>query len=82
MEELVMLRVVISLDCDQCRQSYYQAAVSSDTKSIFWQSYAEDLLGCASMDGWFTDGDRILCKECVEDDEAECDKQEAAVAVS
>ena len=77
-----MLRVVISLDCDRCRQSYYQAAVSSDTKSIFWQSYAEDLMGCASMDGWFTDGDEILCKECVDEDEAECDNQEAAVAVS
>ena len=71
-----MLRVVISLDCDRCRQSFYQAAVSSERQSLFWESYAEDLMCCASMQGWFTDGDEILCKDCFEkeDDEAECDE--------
>lgn len=66
-----MLRVVISLDCDRCRQSYYQAAVSSDTERLFWESYAEDLKCCASMEGWLTDGEEMVCDDCIkgEDDE-------------
>ena len=78
-----MLRVAISLDCDRCRQSYYQAAISSDTKSIFWESYAEDIKCCASMHGWFTDGEEILCDECFEkeeDGDAGCDEPVVAFA--
>jgi len=74
-----MLRVVISLDCDRCRQSYYQAAVSSDTERCIWESYAEDLKCCASMHGWYTDGEETLCDDCVEQAEAEYDEQQAAL---
>lgn len=79
----MMLRVAISLDCDRCRQSYYQAAVSSDTESFFWESYAEDLKSSASMHGWHTEGDEIVCADCVEQEEEEelNEKEQAALAV-
>jgi len=72
-----MLRVVISLDCDRCRQSYYQAAVSSDRESYIWESYAEDLKVCASMHGWYTGSEDVLCDDCVERAEAEIERAQA-----
>lgn len=72
-----MLRVVISLDCDRCRRSYYQGAVSSDPESFFWESYAEDLKCCASMHGWCTDGDEIVCDDCAAEAEAADEGQQA-----
>lgn len=77
----MMLRVAISLDCDRCRQSYYQAAVSSDTESFFWESYAEDLKSCASMQGWCTEGDEIVCADCVDQEEELNEDEQAALAV-
>ena len=73
--------MAISLDCDRCRQSYYQAAVSSDTESFFWESYAEDLKCCASMQGWYTGGEEIVCADCVAQAEELYEKQQAVLAV-
>ena len=73
--------MAISLDCDRCRQSYYQAAVSSDTESFFWESYAEDLKCCASLQGWYIGDEEIVCNECVAQAEELYEKQQAALAV-
>jgi hypothetical protein len=67
-----MLRVVLTLDCDRCRQSYYKAAVCTDPESFFWESYASDLKDCAGFDGWYMGEDDteqvdVLCDECVEE---------------
>lgn len=59
-----MLRVVLTLDCDRCKQSYSKAAVSTEPDSLSWESFAHDLKGCAAFDGWDTDGDAISCPEC------------------
>ncbi len=66
-----MLRVVLTLDCNECGQSYDKAAVCTDAEPFFWESFANDLMSCASFDGWYTseydDENRdILCDECVE----------------
>ena len=75
----MMLRVVISLDCDRCRQSYYQGVVSSEADSDFWESEAEELKICASMEGWYTDGEEIVCDDCVEKAEAQYESQQAVL---
>lgn len=66
-----MLRVILTLDCDRCRQSYYKAAVSTDLEAFFWESHSEDLKSCAGMDGWYippaeSENQEIFCDECVE----------------
>jgi hypothetical protein len=59
------------MDCDWCRQSYFQAAVSTDPETFFWESYADDLKNSASMHGWETEGDKILCDDCLESEDME-----------
>ena len=64
-----MLRVVLTIDCDRCKQSYWQAAVSNDPESLLWESLASDLQDCAGGDGWRVGekiGEEIVCDECVE----------------
>lgn len=76
-----MLRVVISIDCDICRQSYYQAAVSNDSESIFWESLALDLQSCAGGHGWRVSGDiggEMICDECIERMEEELEPESVA----
>lgn len=65
-----MLRVVLTIDCDRCKQSYYKAAVSNDPESFFWESFASDLQSCAGSDGWRVGegiGEEMICDECVEE---------------
>ena len=71
-----MLRVVLTLDCDRCKQSYYQAAVCTDPEPFFWESFAYDLKCCASGDGWYTGEDEtdnadLVCAECLESEPEE-----------
>lgn len=69
-----MLRVVLTIDCDRCRQSYYQAAVCNDPEPFFWESFASDLQDCAGGSGWVTSeeiGGEMICDECVERAEAD-----------
>ena len=71
-----MLRVVVMLDCNECGQSYYKAAVCSDPDPSFWQSFANDLTTCAGIDGWFTtteydngndtESSYVVCDQCLE----------------
>ena len=69
-----MLRVVLTLDCDRCRQSYEIAAVSTDPEPFFWESFAEDLKSHAGGDGWETDGNEIICSDCLESEQKELDE--------
>ncbi len=65
-----MLRVVLTIDCDRCKQSYWQAAVSNDPEPFFWESFASDLQGCAGGHGWVVPeeiGGEMICDECVEE---------------
>lgn len=64
-----MLRVVLTLDCDRCKESYYQAAVSNDPEPLMWHALANDLQCCADGAGWRTGlkiGDEVICDECVD----------------
>lgn len=66
-----MLRVVLTVDCDRCKQSYEKAAVCTDSEPFFWESFAHDLKDCACMDGWHVGEEEpgneiILCDECVQ----------------
>jgi hypothetical protein len=75
-----MLRVVLTLDCDRCRQSYEKAAVSTDTDSFLWESFANDLKCCAAGDGWRTEiDDYTLCDECWEKEEQEGEPEDVPV---
>lgn len=67
----MMLRVVLTLDCDRCKESYPKAAVSTDPRSVWWECIASDLKGAANFDGWVI-GESIgmLCNDCVEGLEA------------
>lgn len=69
MRDLHMLRVVLTLDCDRCKQSYYKGAVCNDPEPFFWVSFASDLQSCAGLDGWvFEDSlsGQMVCDECAE----------------
>lgn len=66
-----MLKVVLTLDCDGCRQSYEMAAVSTDPEPFFWESFANDLKSSAGCDGWDTEGDEIICSDCLENEQKE-----------
>lgn len=64
-----MLRVVLTIDCDMCRQSYDMAAVSNEPESFFWESFASDLQDCAGGHGWRVSeeiGGEMICNECLE----------------
>ena len=59
-----MLRLVFTLDCDRCHQSYEKAAVCTDSETLLWESFAHDLKTCAAMDGWDTE-EQIVCDDCL-----------------
>jgi hypothetical protein len=63
-----MLRVIFTLDCDRCRQSYEKAAVCADPEPLFWETFSQDLKACAALDGWDTE-EEIICSACLEADE-------------
>lgn len=78
-----MLRVLISIDCDRCRQSYYQVAVSNDSESFFWESLVSDLQDCAGGHGWRVSEEisgEMICAECREELEEELEMEEIEVA--
>ena len=74
-----MLRVVLTLDCDRCKESYYMAAVSTDPEPFFWQSFADDLKSSAGFDGWDTDDGEIICSDCLESEQKEPEECAAGV---
>lgn len=66
----MMLRVVLTLDCDRCKQSYFQAAVCTHPEPFLWESFASDLQDCAGGNGWRVGekiGEEIFCDDCVEE---------------
>ena len=62
-----MLKALITIDCDACRESYETAVVCDDQN--LWPSYAWDLASMAAYRGWDVDENhsRFLCKECAEE---------------
>lgn len=67
-----MLRLVFTLDCDRCRQSYEKGAVCTDSETLLWESFAHDLKTCAAIDGWDCENE-IVCDECLELESDETD---------
>lgn len=75
-----MLRVVLTMDCDMCRKSFWMAAVCNDPEPFFWESFASDLQGCAIDRNWRVAeeiGGEMICDECVEKLEEETEEDVA-----
>lgn len=70
-----MLRVVLTLDCDRCRDSYWQAAVLTDPEPLMWEAAAYELQGCAGSEGWKTPDEqlqgRVLCDCCADEEDGQ-----------
>jgi hypothetical protein len=72
-----MLKVVLTVDCDFCREPFWSAAVCSDPETDIWESFAIDLTAYVQSYGWDFDEStrKFKCDSCIEMEEDESERE-------
>ncbi len=61
----MMLRVLMTLECDRCKRSYHHASVSAKAEISCWEAEVDNLKLDAGYDGWYTESAEIVCRDCM-----------------